>query len=83
MTRTKGSGEVMLAVAATAPTLVWRLGITYLRMKRRARRSGSEFYRSLVANGVPQIEARELANEFESAISLRRIVGQLSSRRWV
>jgi hypothetical protein len=32
---------------------------------------------------VPQIEARELANEFESAISLRRIVGQLSSRRWV
>ena len=71
----------MLAVASNAPGLVWRLGISYLRYKRQAKRVGKVFFRSLVANGMPEKEARELADEYMSALSLMSIMRQLPFRR--
>ncbi len=81
MTRNKESGEMVLAVAANAPWLVWRLGISYLRYKRQAKRAGKVFFRSLVSNGIPEKEARDLADEYTSSLSLMSIMRQLPFRR--
>ncbi len=70
-----------MAVAANAPGLVWRLGISYLRYKRQAKRAGKVFFRSLVTNGMPEKEARDLADEYMSALSLMSIMRQLPFRR--
>lgn len=64
----------MLAVAATAPSMVWRLGISYLKYKIRAKNAGKVFFRSLVSNGIPEKEARDLADEYMSAFSFRQLV---------
>lgn len=78
MTRTKRSGEVVLVVAATAPSMVWRLGISYLKYKLQAKNAGRVFFRSLVSNGMPEKEARDLADEYMSAFSLRQLVRQFT-----
>lgn len=65
---------MVLAVAANAPSLVWRLGISYLRYKRQAKRAGKVFFHSLVSNGIPEKEARDLADEYMSALSFRKLV---------
>ena len=70
----------MLAVAANAPGLVWRLGIIYLRHKRQAKRAGKAFFHTLVSNGMPEREARDLADEYMSAFSLRDIMRQMPFR---
>ena len=72
---------MVLAVAASAPWLVWRLGISYLRYKRQAKRAGKVFFRSLVSNGIPEKEARDLADEYMSSLSLMSIMRQLPFRR--
>jgi|GEM_PF-2211037 len=79
MARNGEGGEALLVLAAYMPAMVWRIFTSYLRMKRRARMAGKEFYRTLVQNGVPPHEARALANEYESAISLRTML-QMSNR---
>jgi hypothetical protein len=81
MTRNKEVGEAMLAVAATAPPLLLRLGISYLRYKRQAKRAGKSFFRSLVVNGIPEKEARDLADEYMTSFSFRNIVRQLGLRK--
>jgi hypothetical protein len=68
----------MLVMAAYMPSMVWRVFTSYLRMKKRARIAGKEFYQTLVLNGVPSHQARALANEYESAISLRSMLQQSS-----
>jgi hypothetical protein len=77
MVRNKAIGEAMLAVAGTAPPLLLRLGISYLRYKRQAKRAGKSFFRSMVVNGIPEKEARDLADEYMVAFSFRSIVRQL------
>ncbi len=79
MARKKESGEVVLAVAANAPSLLWRLGISYLKYKRQAKKAGKVFFRSLVSNGIPEKEARDLADEYMSAFSVRQLVRQFVS----
>lgn len=69
-----GAGPVMLAVAASAPPLILRLFFSYLRAKRRANVAGKRFFEAMVEGGVPRDEARELADEYSSSISLRRII---------
>jgi hypothetical protein len=80
MTRNKESGEMVLAVAANAPGLVWRLGISYLRFKRQTKRAGKAFFRSMVSNGMPEKEARDLADEYMSALNLMSIMRQIPLR---
>ena len=71
---------MVLAVASNAPWLVWRLGISYLRYKRQAKRAGKVFFRSLVSNGMPEKEARDLADEYMSSFSIMNIMRQLPFR---
>jgi hypothetical protein len=46
-------------------------------MKRQANRSAHQFYLSLVKNGMPKREARQLADEFASAFSLSTMMKQV------
>jgi len=77
MSRNKEMGEALLIVAGTAPPLLLRLGISYLRYKRQAKRAGKSFLRSLVANGIPEKEARDLADDYMTSFSVRTIIRQL------
>jgi len=81
MSRNKEMGAALLVVAGTAPPLLLRLGISYLRYKRQAKRAGKSFLRSLVVNGIPQKEARDLADEYMTSFSFRNIVRQLGLRK--
>ena len=77
MIRNKAVGEAMLAVAGTAPPLVLRLGISYLRYKRRAKKAGKSFFHSMVDNGMPEKEARYLADDYMTSFSVKTIIRQL------
>lgn len=81
MVRNKAIGEAMLVVAGTAPPLLLRLGISYLRYKRQAKRAGKSFFRSLVVNGIPEKEARDLTDEYMTSFGFRNIVRQLGLRK--
>ena len=63
--------EAVLTVAAYMPSIAIRVGLSYLRMKRRANKAAKRFYRELVRNGVPPGDARKLADEYIAALSLR------------
>lgn len=63
--------EAVLTVAAFAPTIAIRVGISFLKLKRRAKKAGKRFYKELVRNGVPPQEARKLADEYTSMVSIR------------
>jgi hypothetical protein len=54
----------------------FKVGINYLRMKRAARRAERSFYRELVRSGLPPQEAKGLADEYGSAISIRSLVNR-------
>jgi hypothetical protein len=74
------AGEAVLQATAAAPLLALRLGASYLRMKRQARRARRAFYRELVGSGLTPEEARCLADEYASAVSVRELVRALG--RW-
>lgn len=57
-----------------APALLFRVGIQYLRMKRSANKARGRFYTELVRGGVPKRQAKELADDYASAVSLRSIL---------
>lgn len=59
-----------LYVTASLPLLLVGLVRSFLRMKRQAVKAEREFYRTLVANGVPEREAKALAYEYTSVVSL-------------
>lgn len=63
--------EAILTVAAFAPILAVRVGISLLKLKRRANKAGKRFYKELVKNGVPPLEARKLAEDYTSVVSIR------------
>lgn len=68
------AGPVMLAFAASAPTLLLRLFISYLKAKRRANAASKEFFRALIAGGIPKDEARSLADTYSSSVSIRKMM---------
>jgi hypothetical protein len=68
------AGLVMLAFAASAPTLLLRLFISYLKAKRRAKAASKEFFRALIAGGIPKDEARSLADTYSSSVSIRKMM---------
>lgn len=71
----KGRGAVLYAVAY-GPAIGLRVTVSYLKMKRAARRAEKRFYRELLRSGLPQEEAKGLATEYGSAVSLRSIISE-------
>jgi hypothetical protein len=63
--------EAFLVVVAFAPALVIRVGISFLKLKRRANKAAKSFYKELLRNGIPPQEARKLADDYTSAVSIR------------
>lgn len=62
--------EVLHAIAGM-PRMLTRLVISFLRFKRTAVRAEKQFYRTLIKNGMPKREARELAEVYSAPTSLR------------
>jgi hypothetical protein len=64
--------SAVLYGVAMAPPLMLRIGVAYLRLKRRSRRAEKGFKRALLRNGVPDDIARQLTDEYTSYVSVRR-----------
>jgi hypothetical protein len=62
-----------------APALLFRVGLQYLRMKRSANKARGRFYAELVRGGVPKRQAKELADDYASVVSVRSILQALRS----
>ncbi|GEM_PF-1729485 len=62
-------------VGTQAPALVLKLGLSYLRMKRTARKASQTFVRELERDGMPSELARRLGEEYGSEISIRKLLG--------
>jgi len=71
--------QAVLYLVAMLPSLLYHISISYLRLRVRAKKQGKEFYRALVQGGVPKGQARSLADDYSSAISL---VKMLKERRF-
>jgi hypothetical protein len=69
--------EAIIYVAAAVPFLLWRLSLSYLRMRRKANKEGHEFYMALLRNGVPREQARELADIYSTSISLTQMIREM------
>ncbi|MCG7841181.1 MAG: hypothetical protein MIO87_04625 [Methanomassiliicoccales archaeon] len=69
-----GDRQAVIVVAAAVPVLMWHLTIAYLRMRRRANKEGRQFYLALVRDGIPKDQARKLADEYSSNLSLVRLI---------
>lgn len=70
----KKGGEAMLVVAAMVPSMALKLLRSYLHLRNEAKRSTRDFYRSLLKYGVPKRQAKGLADDYNSMISLRSIL---------
>jgi hypothetical protein len=64
---------VLYAVALT-PSLGLKVTVSYLRMRRAARKAEKNFYQELLRSGLPREEAKDLAAEYGSAVSLRSMI---------
>jgi hypothetical protein len=67
-------GNTVLMAAAYGPFLAIRLGVQYLRLKRRANQARGRFYRELVRGGLPKEHAAGLADQNAEAISIKSLV---------
>jgi hypothetical protein len=66
-------GIVAVAIA-NAPGALFRSGWTYLRTKRRARKSAKIMAKTMQSNGVPPDVAQKLADKYESDISVSNLM---------
>ena len=69
----------MAVTAVQAPVLIFRVGIQYLRIKRSVNRARGRFYSELIQGGVPKPQAKELADQYVSAVSLRSTMQAMRS----
>lgn len=63
---TKGDVTMPVALAATLPLLVVRLGLVFVRLKAKRRKGVRAFRSALVRGGMSPAAADRLAAEFES-----------------
>ena len=72
-------GTVVIVVASL-PFMIYHLFRSYLRVKVSAKKASKEFYRSLIANGLPKREAKALRDEYGAGMSLTALIRDFSSR---
>lgn len=66
--------KTMAVIITQIPALTIRTGWVYLRTKRRARAGSKLLMKGLIENGMPLDLAKQLANQYEEDLSVRRIV---------
>lgn len=66
--------KTVATVMVAIPSLVVRTGFAYLMTKRKARKGARLVEKGMVENGVPPELARRLSEEYESDLSLHKIM---------
>jgi hypothetical protein len=66
--------QAILISIVQVPKLSFRVGLQYLRLKRSANKARGRFYKELINGGVPKQQAKNLADLYVSAVSIRSIV---------
>jgi hypothetical protein len=66
--------SAVLYAAAFGPGVGLKVTVSFLKMKRAARKAEKKFYRELLRSGLPREEARDLALEYGSAVSIRKLI---------
>ena len=70
----------VIIVVASMPFMIYHLLRSYLRVKVSAKKASKQFYRSLIANGLPKREAKALRDEYGSGMSITSLIREFSSR---
>lgn len=73
----KDRSAVLYAVAL-GPSVGLKVTVSFLKMKRAARRAEKSFYHELLRSGLPREEAKDLALEYGSAVSVRNLISGLT-----
>ena len=66
--------KLVAAITLTIPKIALGTGFAYLKMKRKAKKSARLFEKGLVNSGLPPTMARELALNFETELSIRKMI---------
>ncbi len=65
----------ILAIAiVSGGGLVTRFGLSYLKMRKDARKAGKWFYQGMLSNGIPKEYAQRLREEYEDGLSLETLI---------
>ena len=70
--------KIVASVMAYAPLLVLRVGVAYLRLKRRVRRTSRSFEKGLLSRGMGRETARKLALSYEGDFRTRTLISKFS-----
>jgi len=70
--------KVFASVMAYAPILVLRVGVAFLRMKRRVRKTSRSFEKGLLSRGMAPGLAHRLALSYEGDLRTRTVLGRLT-----
>jgi hypothetical protein len=68
--------KLVATLGTKLPILTIRVGVSYLRMKRRANKASRVFTAELEREGLPSDLARKLGRTYESDISIRKFLNQ-------
>jgi len=76
--------KLVAAITMTIPKIALGTGFAYLRMKRKARKSAKLFEEGLLSSGLSPAIAHELALNYETDISIRKMIGSFGGNfpRW-
>lgn len=66
--------SAVLYAASYGPVIGVKVLLKYLQLKRAARRGEKRFYHELIRSGLSRPEAKYLASEYGSAVSIRNLV---------
>ena len=70
--------KIFASVMAYAPLLVLRVGVAYLRLKRRVRKTSRSFEKGLLARGMMPETARRLTLSYEGDFRTRTLFRRLT-----
>jgi hypothetical protein len=70
--------KIVASITMLIPSLTFRTGWAYLKMKKQAQRTSKGFEKSMVVNGIPPEMARKLAGEFGEGLSVTSMMRMAS-----
>ena len=75
----KKNRQAILLSVVHAPVITYRVGLEFLRMKRSAKKARGRFYKELLSGGIPPRQAKDLADQYASAVSIRSMIDTIRS----
>ncbi len=68
----------VIVIVASMPMLAYRLFRSYVSVKIKAKKASKEFYRTLLANGLPKREAKALRDEYGASMSITSLIREFA-----